>query len=556
MASGANERPVVALRAGHTLVELIVALAASALLVGGLASTVYIAGRAGDLAGPTTNTLRASEIALDLADELRYAVFVSERSEHLVQFAVADRSGDAEADVIRYEWSGTPGDPLIRTFNDGTPETMAEDVQEFRLAYTLREKTEEFATLVESEEKKLIEQTDASDANGFTITDSWWLGQYFHPDGFDAPLPEGAVSWSVTKVVIAMRRRDWPFDGKTWIQLRRATGDGKPVSAFLDETTIDEWSLSDVYRWMPFTFSGVSGLSPKRGLCLTCTSERPGSSSRILYDRGGPGGRVKSLDSGATWTYDSDSTMLYQIYGKYKTLSGTPHAVMRKYLVGAALSLQIGDQEFTRIRAGTNLLNSPEVLSGCWKLDFNNDPTTEDADYDGSGDWTTNTGTFDPARLSGGVWQADSGDGVELRTAPECDFTQLTTVELKCRNTGIGGSGAVFRMYVDRTVAAYGEISASVALQDNGTQTARIYTGPSTGAKLLVEVADLPSDFVDARLVIDPDADVVAVWVEGIFRGAYQYDRFSDNNNRYLLAEASGSDAEFDYVSIRLSDGS
>lgn len=542
-------------RRGLSLLELVAAMATSAVLMVGMASVILIAGHGADLTGPTADTIHASEVAHELMDEIRYAIFVTERSDNMIQFAVADRDGDGQAEVIRYEWSGTPGDPLTRTINHGTPDTVAEDVYDFTLTYNVREKTEGFTGLQESLEQKFVEYTSTSDPGGHNVTDLKWRGQYFHPSDFNVTqLPTDAVSWSVTRVEFQAKQRNSPT-GQTWVQLRSSTGGNKPTSTVLDQVLMLESDLGTSYSWMNFVFNGVSRRSPSQGLCLVLQWVSGSESARVRYNVAGKD-YLKTLDAGATWTYYGGRSMLYRLYGKYFTPSQTQTNVTRRYLTGVNLAMQIGDSAYSRVDAGTNLLNTPELLSAFWKVDFDADPTTADADFDGNSDWVEETGTFDPASLAGGVWQADEADGVALRTSPDNDFTDVTTVDIKCRNTSVGGSGANFWMHFDRTGSGYGELYTSVALQTDGTQTARIYSGDGIDDTLLVEVPNLSSGFVHLRLVIVPDTDLVAVWVDQVFRGSFNYFRFNNHNKRYFIAQPLGSDAEFDYISVRVADGS
>jgi len=529
-------------------------MASSAILIVGLGSVILIATRGSDLTGPTSDTIRASELAHELMDEIRYAIFITDRSANMIQFAVADRDADGEPEVIRYEWSGTPGDPLTRTYNHGTADTVAQDVYDFTLAYNVREKTEEFEGLVESNEGLLIQYTGSTDLEDFTITSSNWVGQYFHPNDFNPSLPTDAASWRVTKVEF-VAKRVWPVWGESSIQLRPATGDSKPTSTVLAEVPMPESSLSWSHAWETFTFSDVPVLSPNAGICLVIKRVWGGSVAKIRYDEGGGSGGVWTTNAGALWYFSNDNLLQYKVYGKYKT-PGDTQTVTRRYLTGVDLSMQIGDSGYSKVNTGTNLLNTPELLSAFWKVDFDADPTTADADFDGSSDWTEESGSFNPASLVGGVWQADQSDGVALSTLPDNDFTELTTVDIKCRNTSVGGLGANFWMHFDRTGGDYGEVYTSVALQTDGSQTARIYSGDGVNDTLLVEVPDLSSDFVHIRLVTVPDSDVVAVWVNQIFRGSFDYFRFDNHSKRYFIAQPSGSDAEFDYISVRVSDES
>jgi len=57
------------------------------------------------------------------------------------------------------------------------------------------------------------------------------------------------------------------------------------------------------------------------------------------------------------------------------------------------------------------------------------------------------------------------------------------------------------------------------------------------------------------RLVIDPSARLVGIWVQGVFHGAYSYTPVaSANDDRFASVYADGSAAEFDFVSVRVSE--
>ena len=129
-------------RAGHTLIELVMAMGLAAMLMGGLASTIYISSRALDGAGSApVQTLSAAETMDDVMADLQYALSFSERTANAVTFQVPDRDGDDSPETIRYSWSGTPGDPLLMEYNGSAPAVLVNDVQQFDLAGGLRTMT-------------------------------------------------------------------------------------------------------------------------------------------------------------------------------------------------------------------------------------------------------------------------------------------------------------------------------------------------------------------------------------------------------------------------------
>ena len=55
-----------------------------------------------------------------------------------IEFTISDITGDTNAETIRYEWSGIPGDPLQRAFNGSLLTTVIANVHMFTLTYHTR----------------------------------------------------------------------------------------------------------------------------------------------------------------------------------------------------------------------------------------------------------------------------------------------------------------------------------------------------------------------------------------------------------------------------------
>ncbi len=125
-------------RLGFTLVELTMSMAIMTILMGTMTSVIVVASHAiPDSQDPITKKIKAMEIVDLMASEIFYANAITEASVNSVTFTVADRGhGAAGPETIRYEWSGTPGDPLTRQYNGGTVTTIIDDVQLFTLVFT------------------------------------------------------------------------------------------------------------------------------------------------------------------------------------------------------------------------------------------------------------------------------------------------------------------------------------------------------------------------------------------------------------------------------------
>ena len=79
--------------------------------------------------------------------------------------------------------------------------------------------------------------------------------------------------------------------------------------------------------------------------------------------------------------------------------------------------------------------------------------------------------------------------------------------------------------------------------------------GHTTSERLLI-VPGLPSGFVTLRLLIDPKLDTVNVKVNGAEKGTYVYNTFVPAQKEpFASALADGSQAEFDYIRVRVGLG-
>ena len=192
-----------------------------------------------------------------------------------------------------------------------------------------------------------------------------------------------------------------------------------------------------------------------------------GKAARIAYNDNAAYGVSDSTDAGASWQYRSSRQMYGMLYGTYTT-PGTPYNVTRNYVSHVRLTLQSGSQSHGRIDASAPLANLPELLTTYWRTDFDRSPTATNVNGDTVADWAvTGNGTFDTTKLANGIWTATGA----IESRPLADFTTTTTVEARCRNTGVGGNGAVLRINADRQGGQYAPLLVYVQKQSNGTQT-------------------------------------------------------------------------------------
>ncbi|MEZ6048367.1 MAG: hypothetical protein R3C11_22890 [Planctomycetaceae bacterium] len=516
-----NSRP----RTGYTLIELIVSIGASSFLVMGLGSSLYLAGQAISPSQVLESTLDATEALHNFTDDVQNAIYLSEHTDKVIEFVVQDMDGDNSPDVVRYEWGGDPGDPLIKKFNFGTPVQVLDSVQNFELKYNSRSTIEYFPpSLVESEEQLIGGEliVISGTQRVLAIWSGSWPAFYFTPT-----LAPGAEGWNLSRVKVGLRQDDPSENGQFYFQMRPAANDHTPTSEVLDQILISESSLSSTMKVEEYDFSAVKGLLPTDRLAgvFEFVSGANAGQVKYHYKNGTANAHAMiSYNQGSTWNYDTDNyeIVYHEVYGTYYTGSGNGMTVTRNYQTGLNATLQIGDTTASQVRTGIPLLNSPELLVRQWELDFDIDPLTTDTNYDNLNDWSLTSGAdFDTNTLVSGIWDADN---TVLRTSPDHDFTHPTTIVVRMRATTTGGDGAVYEHYADWDNSDAFALRLRVTRQADDTQwfIAESQTTPGVWSQV-VKVENLPLDFIEARVVISPDDSNHAIFLQGNLLDNYAY---------------------------------
>lgn len=330
-------------RCGFSLVELVTSLTIISILVVAMGSAIVIAARGlPDPTSPLAEKVDAAEVVRQLANEVTYATAILMASPTELEFVV-NRNGAPT--TIFYSWSGTPGDPLVRQYDAGTPVSVLESVQQFNLSYELGVAS---ALPTESAEIELAKYPTASASTEFQIKRRNWTGQYFQPT-----LPADTINWRVTRVVFRAMR-DSPANGETLVQLRPFDEIANlPTNTILEQTSMWESFLTTSFTWQEFAFSNVAGLSPTDHICLVLEWVTSRISAVIEYDTA-PSGHLTTSDTGANWNLDTGSSMLYYLYGKV-TQPGPDLFPVRL----VKISLDAGTLEAVPLYTAATLLNEP-----------------------------------------------------------------------------------------------------------------------------------------------------------------------------------------------------
>ncbi len=298
-------------RAGVSLVELLVAVSLSSVLFVAIGGTVAVAVMS--LPHPSDGAVAHLDSAVslqDLADELRFATSVTESSATLIEFTVPDRDGDGNDEVIRYEWSGTPGDPLIRQYNGGAAHNHVESVQGFALSYVV-----DFAGEVQSAEQLFIleDQTGFS-AGGFAnIGVGDMAAATFMPT-----LPAGTLRWEITKVELYLCKSG-NSNGVNAVELTEVAADGSPdETRVIQSVQVLESELPDDFY--PVAITAAGDLDPTLGKAVVV---RPvsgnGTTVKLNYGTSGsanPNTAAWEHFQGA-WSPLATRRYFLKVYGTY-----------------------------------------------------------------------------------------------------------------------------------------------------------------------------------------------------------------------------------------------
>ena len=118
-------------RLGYTLMELVASIAATSILMAGMGSVMFVAARSTDDGATPAMQIVAGATAHEILSDVQFAKSFIQRSSTAVEFSVADRDADGTDEIIRYAWSGTPGDPLTRRYNSQTVVDYLDNVHAF-----------------------------------------------------------------------------------------------------------------------------------------------------------------------------------------------------------------------------------------------------------------------------------------------------------------------------------------------------------------------------------------------------------------------------------------
>lgn len=366
-------------RGAYTLVEVALASAVASLILLGSAGAVAVAAKslptsssAGKGAAPSTATLA-------IAEEIGFAVAVTSRSSRVLEFRVASRTGGAEPDTIRYEWSGTPGDPLMRTVNPGAggvAEAVLKDVKALSFAYDLRtvESSEEQIKVTESNEL-LFARFDgwagvtSPNMGNYTIGTIRWFAQHFALS--EVTFPNTTTKVRITRVRVRLRKGSGMGNFTVAVHRTTAAGSPEPAAAPVGGAVQGETAiLPAAYAWSDFAMpADVAFSTPPQELVIVIKglADSAMDASRY-YSTSAPANTstfIWSIEGGASWNpslsqrhhYDAP----FEVYGTYETTE--PQVVQKStyFLRSVDVRVSAGAKGSAMAATVVRVHNQPEV---------------------------------------------------------------------------------------------------------------------------------------------------------------------------------------------------
>ena len=166
---------------------------------------------------------------------------------------------------------------------------------------------------------ELKSYTDEINSSNGEINNTEWYGQYFLPT-----LPAVATSWTVTSIEVKIKRDGNPLnqlDVSLHLPNDELFHDDLYPGTHLETLAVSTGDLPDSHDWHEFTFSNVTSLDPKVGLCLTLASE-DSKSAKFIYESSNvtePNAHMLTGGNGNWTSLHADESLYYRIHGYYTT---------------------------------------------------------------------------------------------------------------------------------------------------------------------------------------------------------------------------------------------
>ncbi len=358
---------------GFTLAEAVVSTAVVGMLALGMAGALVVAARAAPTNDVKTATRTRLNTGLDqFCAELRYLTSVRSQTANHIEFTVADRDGDGQEEVIRYEWAGS-GSPLRRIYNYGPPADIVPNVSTFNLSRVITKTSVTTTTTSMSSSGEVL----LAKWNGWplgllfnqlqtALTDTSWATCYFTIDQVE--LPPDVTRVEFTKIRVKVRRVSSPTGTELTAGIY-ATGaapqpSGTPIGS---PGSVPVSSLTTSYVLTDFPLSGavtdgktktfnfiVKGSGSAAGQVQYYNSTLASSDSAVF---------LMSTDGGKSWSPTKNqhqNDIPFEVWGTYSWPVNITTTVDAYTLRSITMLVEAGSPA-ARVEATVRTLNQPTV---------------------------------------------------------------------------------------------------------------------------------------------------------------------------------------------------
>lgn len=348
---------VVPARRAFTLVEMAVSIAVLGVVVAAVASSIRLTVAAiPDPASDAELRETGRRLAARIAGELATAVGTWRVGAADLEFTVADRDDDGEAERIRYTWAGTPGAPIRRWYN-AVPVDLA-PAWDFAITFDTPSRTESVPAVVTDAEVLLASYVGPASTE-YRIESANWCAQLAQPR-----LPATAQSWEVTRVRVWLEKEGSP-DGQISVQLRTVGSNGLPSSIIVAERPLAESTFGSSFAWQQVSFTGVAGRPPGSGLWIVLrhVSNTPSGVTETIDSKVANARAMAAVtsNSGSTWTAAPEGSLRYEVHGRVTRVTTTSGAVSRAE--AATVRIALGPRAASGVSAATPVPARPELMS-------------------------------------------------------------------------------------------------------------------------------------------------------------------------------------------------
>jgi hypothetical protein len=328
-----------------TLVELLLALAISAIVMSSVPMMISLSSRATPTdGGVQAAAAEAADCFAQLTADLQLARAVTELTANSITMTVPSRDGSGVAQTIRYAWGGTTGDPVTIAI-DGTEGVLVTAAEDFTLG------------AVSGVHSVFTEQSLVSNSAVGIQAATIPSGSAKIPFGggylqaVSATADTDVIGWAVTQVIVGLSCTGATAGESVGVSLVAITGAGVPTGEVYFTTKLDSTAISSTltdYRfdvppiWLP--------LGDRLGVLVTISSTA--IKNTFVGHASGTGETMYYSADGLSWAAHAQA-MRHQVVGTI--LKSTGGAADRKCLERLDVSLTTGDADWVYATSVTPL---------------------------------------------------------------------------------------------------------------------------------------------------------------------------------------------------------